>query len=109
VRDSQQQNIRENIQYFHARSLSLSVIPLQPQCKALRKRNKGDLVLLVIWLLITKLGTALIFLCWIPDFTLWITLKILSPANGTQHATKNCAHLPIMQSMHLLASIYMII
>jgi hypothetical protein len=28
VRDSQQQNIRENIQYFHLRQLFLSVIPL---------------------------------------------------------------------------------
>jgi hypothetical protein len=28
VRDSQQQNIRENIQYFHSRPLSFSVIPL---------------------------------------------------------------------------------
>jgi hypothetical protein len=42
-RDSQQQNICENIQYFHSRPLSLSVIP---QCKALRKRNKGNLELL---------------------------------------------------------------
>ena len=39
MRDSQQQYIRENIQYFHSRPLSLSVIP---QCKALRKRNKGN-------------------------------------------------------------------
>jgi hypothetical protein len=42
VRDSQQQNIRENIQYFHSRPLSLSLIPL---CKALRKRNKRNLEL----------------------------------------------------------------
>jgi hypothetical protein len=28
ISDSQQQNIRENFQYFHSRPLSLSVIPL---------------------------------------------------------------------------------
>jgi sensor histidine kinase YesM len=42
VLDSQQQNIRENIQYFHSRPPSLSVIPQKPQCKTLRIRNKGN-------------------------------------------------------------------